>query len=189
MEFIINVAPGPIKAPAFKSTDGAEIMADENGSVVLFVFKSSVEQHIGEISYFRLVRGHLTEGMELVNARSGNKEKIAQIFAVAGKNRVKVTEMYAGDIGCTVKLKGTKTNDTLCAAGYVLKIEPMVFPDPRYRAAIRAVNTADEEKLGEALGKLSFEDPTILVQYSKELKQTIVHCEYSLYKTLLMMDR
>ncbi len=174
MEFVINVAPGPLKAPAFKTVDGQEIAADENGSAVAFIFKSSVEQHIGEISYFRIIRGKLTEGMEVINARTGNKEKLAQLFAVAGKNRVKVTEMYAGDIGCTVKLKGTKTNDTLCGANEVLQIEPMTFPDPRYRAAIKATNSADDEKLGEILNKLAFEDPTLLVEYSKELKQTIV---------------
>ncbi len=174
MEFVINVAPGPLKAPDFKTVDGKEIAADENGPAAAFVFKSSVEQHIGEISYFRVIRGRLAEGMEVVNARTGNKEKIAQLFAVAGKNRVKVTEMFAGDIGCTVKLKGTKTNDTLCAPGDIIQIAPMAFPDPRYRAAVRAVNSADEEKLGEMLNKLAFEDPTFLVEYSKELKQTIV---------------
>lgn len=174
MEFIINVAPGPKKAPAFKTIDGEDVAADENGPAVAFVFRSTVEQHIGEISYFRLIRGKLTEGAELVNARTGNKEKMAQIFAVAGKNRVKVTEMYAGDIGCTVKLKGTKTSDTLCAAGNIVEIAPIVFPEPKYRAAVRAVKQGDDEKLGEILNKMSFEDPTILVEYSKELKQTII---------------
>ncbi len=175
MEFIINVAPGPIKAPNFKTTDGQEIEPKEDQPAVLFVFKSAVEQHIGEISYFRLIRGKLTEGMELINARTGNREKIAQIFAVAGKNRIKVTEMYAGDLGCTVKLKGTKTNDTLCAPGMdPVSIEPIVFPEPRYRAAIKAVKTGEDEKLGELLNKAAYEDPTILVEYSKELKQTII---------------
>ena len=174
MEFIVNVAPGPIESPAFKTVEGNEVAADEKGPAVLFVFRSTVEQHIGEISYFRLISGKITEGTELVNARSGNKEKLAQIFAVAGKNRTKLTEMYAGDIGCTVKLKGTKTNDTLCTPGNVMQIEPMVFPDPRYRAAVKAVNSSDDEKLGELLNKLAFEDPTFLVQYTKELKQTIV---------------
>ncbi len=174
MEFIINVAPNPAQAPALLTTEGEEVKADENGPAVAFVFRSTVEQHIGEISYFRLVRGKLTEGAEVVNARTGNKEKIAQIFAVAGRNRTKVTEMHAGDIGCTVKLKGTKTNDTLCAPGAVVEIEHITFPEPKYRAAVRTLKQGDDEKLGEILNKLSFEDPTILVEYSKELKQTII---------------
>ncbi len=174
MEFIINVAPGPLKAPAFLSTEGAEIVADETAPAVAFVFKSQVEQHIGEITYFRVIRGKLTEGCEVVNTRTQNKEKISQLFAVAGKNRVKVTELSAGDIGCTVKLKGTKANDTLSAASELVTIEPIAFPEPRYRAAIKCKEQGDEEKLGKILNDAKNEDPTILVDYSKELKQTII---------------
>ncbi len=174
MEFIINVAPGPTVAPAFTATDGSAVVADSDAPTVLFVFKSQLEGHIGEINYFRVIRGRITEGMELVNARTGNKEKISQLFAVAGKNRIKVTELSAGDIGCTVKLKGTRTNDTLSAAAAPVEIEPIVFPEPRYRAAVRAKVQGDDEKLGKILNEAKFEDPTILVEYSKELKQTII---------------
>ncbi len=177
MEFIINVAPGPTTpttAPKFTSIEGEELVADETLPSVLFVFKSQIEQHIGEITYFRVVRGKVTEGMELVNSRTGNKEKISQLFAVAGKNRIKVTELSAGDIGCTVKLKGTRTNDTLAAAGAHVKVDPIVFPEPRYRAAVKAKEQGDEEKLGKLLNDIKYEDPTILVEYSKELKQTII---------------
>ena len=174
MEFIINVAPGPLKAPCFLSTEGEEIAAAETAPAVAFVFKSQVEQHIGEITYFRVIRGRIAEGTELVNTRTGNKEKISQLFAVAGKNRIKVTELSAGDIGCTVKLKGTRTNDTLSAPSAPVSIEPIVFPEPRYRAAVKAKEQSDEEKLGKVLNDAKFEDPTILVEYSKELKQTII---------------
>ena len=174
MEFIINVAPGPTVAPAFPATDGTLIDADSDAPAVLFVFKSQIEGHIGEINYFRVIRGKVAEGMELVNSRTGNKEKISQLFAVAGKNRIKVTELSAGDIGCTVKLKGTRTNDTLSAVAAPVEIEPIVFPEPRYRAAVRAKVQGDDEKLGKILNDAKFEDPTILVEYSKELKQTII---------------
>ena len=174
MEFIINVAPGPTKAPDFLTVDGEAMPADETAPVALFVFKSQMEHHIGEINYFRVVRGTVTEGMELVNSRTGNKEKISQLFAVAGKNRIKVTQLEAGDIGCTVKLKGTRTNDTLAAPSAVVAVEPIVFPEPRYRAAVKAKEQANEEKLGKLLLDARFEDPTILVEYSKELKQTII---------------
>ena len=174
MEFIINVAPGPQSAPKFLTTDGEELAADETQPTVAFVFKSQIEQHIGEITYFRVIRGKITEGMELVNSRTGNKEKLSQLFAVAGKNRIKVAELAAGDIGCTVKLKGTRTNDTLAAAASVVTVEPIVFPEPRYRAAVKAKEQSDEEKLGKLLNDAKYEDPTILVEYSKELKQTII---------------
>ena len=174
MEFIINVGPGPLKAPAFLSTEGEELLANDNEPAVVFVFKSQIEQHIGEITYFRVIRGKITEGVELVNSRTGNKEKLSQLFAVAGKNRVKVTELSAGDIGCTVKLKGTRTNDTLAAPATPVTVEPIVFPEPRYRAAVKAKEQSDEEKLGKLLNDAKYEDPTILVEYSKELKQTII---------------
>ena len=174
MEFIINVAPGPHKAPNFLTTEGEELPADEAQPTVAFVFKSQLEQHIGEISYFRVIRGKITEGAELVNSRTGNKEKLSQLFAVAGKNRIKVTELSAGDIGCTVKLKGTRTNDTLAAVSAPVTVEPIVFPEPRYRAAVKAKEQGDEEKLGKLLNDAKYEDPTILVAYSKELKQTII---------------
>jgi len=173
MEFAINIVPSPATS-LFKTADGAEIKADPAGTPLVFVFKSAVEQHLGEVSFFRVIRGKITEGAELTNVRTGNKEKISQLFAVAGKNRVKVAEMMAGDIGCTVKLKGTRTNDSLCAPSAVVEIESIAFPDPKYRAAIKAVKSADDEKLGEALNRAKYEDPTILVEYSKELKQIIV---------------
>ena len=174
MEFIINVAPGPTVAPDFLTVEGEAMPADETAPVALFVFKSQMEHHIGEINYFRVVRGTVTEGMELVNSRTGNKEKLSQLFAVAGKNRIKVTQLAAGDIGCTVKLKGTRTNDTLAATSAAVTVEPIVFPEPRYRAAVKAKDQANEEKLGKLLLDARFEDPTILVEYSKELKQTII---------------
>ena len=174
MEFIINACPNPAEAPAFPTADGEKIAADPNGTTAIFVFKSALESHLGEVSYFRVVRGKITEGIELVNTRTGNKEKISQIFAVAGKNRVKVTEMMAGDMGCTVKLKGARTSDTLALPSAPVTVEPIIFPEARYRTAIRATKSGEEEKLGDALNKARFEDPTILVDYSKELKQIIV---------------
>ena len=174
MEFIINVAPGPLKAPNFTTVTGEEVTPDANGPTVLFVFKSTVEPHLGEVSYFRVVSGKVTEGMELMNSKTGNREKISQIFAVAGKNRIKVPEMEAGDMGCTVKLKGTKTNQTLSSPNANIEISPIRYPEPRYRVAVKAAKTGEDEKLGELLNRANFEDPTILVEYSKELKQIIL---------------
>ena len=173
MEFVINVTPAPDKAIPMRNIDDELVWADSSAETVLFVFKTALEPHIGEVSYFRVVSGKVTEGQELINATNGNKEKISQMFVVAGKNRVKVTEMCAGDIGCTVKLKSTKTGATLSTSGDV-KIAPIAMPSPRYRCAVRAVNSSDEEKLGELLNRAHAEDPTILVEYSKELKQTIL---------------
>ncbi len=174
MEFIINVAPGPVKAPKFRTQQGGEVEADPTKPASLFVFKTALEQHLGEVCYFRVISGVVKEGQELVNQTTGMKEKISQLYAVSGKNRTKVSELSAGDIGCTVKLKSTKVNHTLCAAGAEFSINLIGFPAARYRCAVKAKNNSDDEKLAEALNRASNDDPSILVEYSKELKQIIL---------------
>ena len=174
MEFIINVAPGPLKAPNFRLIGGGDVQADANGPVSIFVFKTSVEPHLGEVAFFRVISGTLTEGMELTNMATGNKEKIGQLFVSAGRNRTKVTELCAGDIGCTVKLKATRVNHTLNGPGADWQINLIGFPQPRFRTAVKAKNSAEDEKLGELLIRATYEDPSIGVEYSKELKQTIL---------------
>lgn len=174
LEFITRVAPGPTKAPLFETTTGELVEAKENGPAIIFVYKTAVEPHLGEVSYFRVISGKITEGQEIINNSFGsNKEKISQLFLTAGKNRIKVSTLYAGDLGSTVKLKTVKTNHTL-ASGSDLIIKPIEFPKSRYQTAIAPKNSADDEKLGEALQKIQFEDPTIIAKYSKELKQIIV---------------
>lgn len=175
MEFCTRVAPGPLKAPNFKTVDGGEVEPKTDGPTVIFTYKVVNEPHLGEVSFFRVITGTLTEGMELTDTQNGAKEKITQIFLPVGKNRVKVSELSAGDIGCTVKLKSAKVNRTLATAGFDGVIEPIKFPEHRFRTAVKALKTADEEKLGDALAKAHLEDPTIVVEYSKELKQTIIH--------------
>jgi elongation factor G len=172
MEFVSQVAPGPNDVPA-PIAGGKELKCDQAGPATLFVYKSAVETHIGEINYFKVMAGEIKEGIDLINNTTHNKERIAQIYVVAGKNRNKVTNMLAGDLGATVKLKATKTNQTLSVDSNI-KFPAIVFPEPKYRTAIRTLSESDDEKLGEALQRMIFEDPTIQVEYSKELKQIIL---------------
>ncbi len=174
LEFIGNNCPSPNDRPAPKDVDGKSIECNPKSPASIFVFKTSIEQHIGEVSYFKVMSGELTEGIDLVNANSGSKERLAQLLAVAGKNRVKVPKMTAGDIGATVKLKNTGTNHTLAVSGQSIKFPAIKYPEPRYRTAIKAKSEGDDEKLGEALNRMHEEDPTLLIEYSKELKQIIV---------------
>ena len=174
MEFIINVAPSPENG-AVKSTDNKDIPCDPNGPTTIFIYKTGVEQHLGEVSYFKVISGKLTEGQDVVNPETGNKERISAIYAVAGKKKEKISEIVAGDLGCTVKLKSVKTNQTLAQAGSDLVVEPIIFPPAKYRTAIKAKVEKDNEKLGEILNRANAEDPTIRVEYSKELKQTIIN--------------
>ncbi|MDR0560719.1 MAG: elongation factor G [Prevotellaceae bacterium] len=173
MDFIINVAPYPNSGNVFTTEDGKEILCDASGPASVFVYKTAVEQHIGEVNYFRVISGTIKEGMDMVNAGNDTKERISTLFATAGKKREKVSELVAGDLGCTVKLKNTKTNHTL-NAGTDWKYAPIVFPDPKFRTAVKAKNENEEEKLSELLHKAHQEDPTLIVEYSKELKQTIL---------------
>lgn len=172
LEFISNVAPSPNQVKPAKDKNGNEVSCDVSGKTSLFVFKTSMEQHIGEVNYFKVMSGKVAEGLDLTNSKTQNKERISQIFVSAGKNRGKVPTMVAGDIGATVKLKATKFNHTLSDGGIVFG--PMEFPEPKHRTAIRPLAEGDEEKLGEALSRMHDEDPTILVEYSKELKQIIL---------------
>lgn len=174
MEFIINVAPNPSIRPEV-TTEGKEIACDVNGTPALFIYKNALEQHLGDVSYFKVMSGKITEGMDLVNPENGNKERLTAIYAVAGKKKEKVTELVAGDLGCTVKLKSVKSNQTLAAPGSEDVFAPIVYPQPRFTTAIKAVDEKDEEKLGEILNKAASEDPTYIVRYAKELKQTILN--------------
>jgi len=175
MEFLGNIVPTVSEMPKPVTMKGQEIACDENGPTTLFVFKTSVEPHLGEVSFFKVMSGKVKEGDDLINTNKNAKERLSQIFCVAGQNRSKVTEMVAGDIGATVKLKETKTNHTLNAKGVDYRIEPIHYPDPRHRVAIKALSEKDDEKMGEALHRFHEEDPTWQVEYSKELKQVLVH--------------
>ena len=161
IEFITEFAP----APSNVATDPTS----------LFVYKTSLEQHLGDVTYFKVMSGKITEGQDVINVSSDSKERITTLFAVAGKKKEKVSELVAGDMGCTVKLKAVKTNQTLNAPGFDKEHEPISFPPFKYRCAIKAVDEKDEEKLGEALNRAGAEDPTLRIEYSKELKQTIIN--------------
>lgn len=174
MEFLGNIVPFVSEMPKPVTKDGVEVAVDAKGPVSLYVFKASIEPHIGEVSYFKVMSGTVKEGDDLYNINTGAKERMSQLYCVAGNSREKVSELQAGDIGATVKLKETKTNDTLNAKGCEYKFNPIQYPEPKYRVAVKPVNEADDEKLGEIFVRIHDEDPTIIVEYSKELKQIIV---------------
>lgn len=175
MEFLGNVVPSVNETEKPKTMDGKEVAPDANGPTSIYVFKTSVEPHIGEVSYFKVMSGKVKEGDDLLNVDRGSKERLSQIFSVAGQIRTKVEELVAGDIGATVKLKDTRTGNTLNAKGCEYDFKEIKYPEPKYRRAIRAVSEADEEKLSEILTRMHEEDPTWVIEQSKELKQTILY--------------
>jgi len=174
MEFIINIVPSPNLDTPRTEKNGKVVKTDVNGPASLFVFKTSVEQHIGEVCYFRVMSGKITEGMDLMNTNKQGKERLSQLFAAAGRTRNKVSELVAGDLGATVKLKETKANHTLSSKEAEYQFAPIVFPKPLTTVAVKAVNETDDEKVGEVLHRMRDEDPSYIVNFSKELKQLIV---------------
>ncbi len=175
MEFLGNVVPYVTDMPKFHNVAGEEVNPDPNGPTSLYFFKTSVEPHIGEVSYFKVMSGKVREGDDLLNANRGSKERVAQLFAVAGSTRIPVEQLVAGDIGATVKLKDVKTGNTLNGKGTESTFDFIKYPASKYRRAIKPVNEADIEKMMVILNRMREEDPTWVVEQSKELKQTIVH--------------
>ena len=160
LEFVKDVAPAP------------DVKAD--GAPSLFIYKNDVEQHLGEVSYFKVMSGTITAGLDLEDPATGNKERLSAIYAVAGTKKEPVTSLHAGDFGCAVKLKNGKSNTTLSLPGSGIKYDKIEYPAPKYRCAIKAKVQQDEQKLGDALKKIANVDPTVIVEYSKELRQTIL---------------
>ena len=173
MEFTIRTAASPAERIGV-TKDGKEIECRQDGPVSLFIYKTAVEQHLGEVAYFKVMSGKLVEGSDLENPETGDKERITAIYAVAGKKKEKVTELVAGDIGCTVKLRAAKTNVTLCTPGSEIAYLDIKFPHYKYRCAVKAKDAKDEEKVSEAMARIAAEDPTYVIEYHKEMKQTIL---------------
>ncbi len=185
MSFIDYVCPSPKEMPPQKTTNGGELPCDVNGPACIFIFKTIIEPHIGELSLFKVFSGTIKTGTELVNENTGVTEKINQLFLMEGHNRVQVTELSAGDIGATIKLRSTHVNNTLHEKGKSIELVPIIFPKANVSVAITNVNKGEEEKLSIALHTLQEEDATVQFEVSPELKQTLLHCLGELHLQVL----
>lgn len=174
LEFLGNVVPCTDKMPRPVTVDGREVTPVSDGPTCLFVFKTSMEPHIGQVAYFKVISGTVRVGDDLVNADRGSKERMSQLFTIAGQNRQEVGEMRAGDIGATVKMKDVRRGNTLNSKDGDYRFDFIRYPEPKYRRAIRPRNDSDAEKMMEVLFRMHEEDPTWVVEQSKELRQTIV---------------
>jgi elongation factor G len=177
MGFIDNVCPSANEMPAQTTKKGEKLACDANGPACIFIYKTVSEPHVGELSFFKVYSGTVKSGMELENETTGVTEKISQLFMVEGNKRSNVNELVAGDIGATLKLKNTHVNNTLHAKGKNFELNPIEFPAPNMTVAIESIKKGEEEKLSLALHQLREEDPTLLVEVSPELKQTLIHCQ------------
>ncbi|MDE5947217.1 MAG: elongation factor G, partial [Prevotella sp.] len=175
MEFLGNVVPFVDEMPKVHNTRGEEITTTTDGPTSLYFFKTGVEPHIGEVCYFKVMSGCVKTGDELTNADRGSKERLGQIYVCAGANRQPVDQLNAGDIGCAVKLKDVKTGNTLNGKDSENRFDFIKYPNSKFSRAIKAVNEAETEKMMAALLKMRQEDPTWVVEQSKELRQIIIH--------------
>ena len=181
MGFIDNVAPAAHDLDNEQSVEGEQIKSDANGKTALFVFKTLHEPNLGQISFFKVKSGEVKAGDKLRNSRTGDDESLSQLFIMDGAKRTPVDKLTSGDIGATLKLKHTETNDTLHDPSTKITIKPITFPAPRIRKAISAVNKRDDEKLVEVIKRLISQDPTIHIEFSRELKQMIISCQGELH--------
>jgi len=181
MGFIDNVAPGAADLREEQSMDGSIVSCKTNAPTTLFIFKTLYEPNLGQISFFKVKSGELKQNDKLINPRNGELETINQLFIMDGKKRELVEKLSAGDIGATLKLKYTETNDTLHDKEHPVVIKPILYPEARIHKCINAINKKDEEKLAEAMKRIHSQDPTVNVAYSKELKQQILSCQGELH--------
>ncbi|MEP6682198.1 MAG: elongation factor G [Parafilimonas sp.] len=177
MGFIDNVCPSANEMPPQKTIKGEDVPCTENAPACMFIYKTVSEPHVGELSFFKVFSGCIKSGMELENESTNVSEKINQLFLVEGNKRTSVNELCAGDIGATLKLKNTHVNNTLHAKGKSIELNPIEFPPPNMTVAVEGVRKGEEEKLSLALHQLREEDPTLLVEFSPELKQILIHCQ------------
>lgn len=185
MGFIDNVCPSANEMPPQITRKGEKLPCKADGPACLFVYKIVSEPHVGELSFFKVYSGVVKSGMDLVNENTHVSEKISQLFIVEGNKRTNVNELSAGDIGATLKLKSTHVNNTLHEKGRDIELQPIVFPSPNMSMAIEPVNKGEDEKLSQALHQLVEEDPTVIVEVSSELKQTIIHCQGDMHLAVI----
>ncbi|MFL5771869.1 MAG: elongation factor G [Flavisolibacter sp.] len=177
MGFIDNVCPSANEMPPQKTKTGESLSCDASGPACIFIYKTISEPHVGDLSFFKVFSGTIRTGMELVNESNGVVEKINQLFLMEGNKRIQVNELVAGDIGATLKLRNTHVNNTLHIKGKNYELPPIEYPTSNMTVAVEPVNKGEEEKMAQALHQLREEDPTLIVEVSQELKQTLIHCQ------------
>lgn len=179
LNFVSSYFPSPVErgtvsAKLANKNEPLKLKIDSNGEPVLFVFKTISEQHVGELSLFKLYSGKVSPGLDLLNENNNKTERLNQLFTLNGHNRKDISQIVAGDIAAVVKLKDTHTNNTLASRNYSVIIDPIKFPDPVIRGAIKAKAKGDEDKIATGLHTLHEEDPSFKVNFDPEISQTII---------------
>lgn len=179
LDFVSSYFPSPaqiggVEASFAEKKDKVLVKPDPDGEPVMFIFKTISEQHVGELSLFKVYSGTVNPGLDLINQSNNKTERLSQLSILNGHSRKEVSRLLAGDLGAVVKLKDTHTNNTLSSKNYPVVISEIQFPDPVIRAAILPKAKGDEDKIASGLHTLHEEDPSFSVQYDPEISQTVV---------------
>ena len=179
LDFAAKYFPSPLDRGGEEATLAGKnekvlVKPDPSGEPVLFVFKTLSEQHVGELSLFKVYSGTVRAGMDLVNQTNNKIERLSQLSILNGRTRKEVPQILAGDIGAVVKLKDTHTNNTLSSKNFGVVINPIVFPEPVIHGAVIPKAKGDEDKISAGLHTLHEEDPSFNVKYDPEIAQTVV---------------
>lgn len=185
MGFISDICPSPLGRKPAPLESGEELVSDDKDSTTVFIYKTMSEPRIGNVSYYKVCSGILNHGDELENATTRNGERFNQLFVSNGKDRHPINKLHSGDLGSTVKLKNSHTNDTLNTKGVNRKLVPIPFPEPRIRVAVVPDNSNEIEKMMSSLHTISMEDPTLIVEQNASLKQTILHGQGQLHLDII----
>lgn len=179
LDFASTYFPSPVDRGGEEATlagknEKVVVKPDPQGEPVLFVFKTVAEQHVGELSLFKVYSGTVKAGMDLLNESNNKVERLSQLSVLNGRNRKEVQQIQAGDFGAVVKLKDTHTNNTLASKNLTVIINPIAFPESVIRSAILPKAKGDEDKIASGLHTLHEEDPSFFVAFDPEISQTII---------------
>jgi elongation factor G len=179
LDAVVDFLPSPVDIPPIEGKhpvtgEKIEVTADDNKPFAALAFKVMTDPYVGQLTYFRVYSGHLTNGSYVYNSTKDKKERVSRLLKMHANKREEISEIYAGDICATVGLKYTITGDTLCDSDHPVLLESMEFPDPVISMAIEPKTKADQDKLSLALNKLAMEDPSFRVKIDEETGQTII---------------
>lgn len=174
MGFLGNVAPSPLDRD-MKLINSESFQIDRDGKPSIYVFKTGSENHVGGLTYFKATGGIIKPGIDMENSRTQDSMRIGALFIAQGSKRTEVNEVMAGDLAVAVKLKDLHSGDTAKLKGESVEFNRINYPNTTMRVAIKLKKEGDEDKLGSALHQIQKEDPSITVEHSQELQQTILH--------------
>ena len=178
LDAVVDYLPSPVEVPPYKGVDSKgdliEVIADDGSRFAALAFKITTDPYVGKLTYFRVYAGTAKAGSYIYNSTKGRKERFGRIMQMHANHRQDIDEVHAGDIAAAIGFKYTTTGDTLCAEGYDIKLESMVFPEPVINMSVEPKTRNDQDKMGNALAKLAEEDPTFKTYTDTDTGQTII---------------